>query len=115
MRVTRANRKDMRKMNHLHGGAGKILFSSLWEQADLETPFTFVHGAILLPDGGIGYHRHDDSEEIFISVDNTSQFTHNGRTAIVEGGAAVPLRSRARSTPSTTTPTMRHAGSMFTA
>jgi len=93
MRIARANRENMAELSGVHGGAGIILFNSLWDRADFETPFAFVHCAILLPGGGIGYHRHDDSEEIFIAVDNVSQFTHNGRTAIVEGGAAVPSRS----------------------
>jgi mannose-6-phosphate isomerase-like protein (cupin superfamily) len=93
MRIARANREDMQELSGVHAGAGTILFNSLWDRADFETPFAFVHCAILPPGGGIGYHRHDDSEEIFITVNNASQFTHNGRTAIVEGGATVPLRS----------------------
>ncbi len=93
MRVARASREDMGESSGVHGGAGTILFRKLLGRADFETPFAFVHCAILLPGGGIGYHRHDDAEEIFITVDNAAQFTHNGRTAIVEGGAAVPSRS----------------------
>ena len=93
MRRARAQREDMKELAGVHGGAGTILFGSLFDRDDFETPFAFVHSAILLPGGGIGYHRHDDSEEIFITVDNAAQFTHNGRTAVVEGGAAVPLRS----------------------
>jgi mannose-6-phosphate isomerase-like protein (cupin superfamily) len=93
MRIKRANREDMKELSGVHAGAGTILFHPLWDRADFETPFAFVHCAILLPGTGIGYHRHDDSEEVFITVDNAAQFTHNGRTAIVEGGATVPLRS----------------------
>jgi mannose-6-phosphate isomerase-like protein (cupin superfamily) len=93
MRVAKADRNNMKELADVHGGAGPILFGSLWDRADFETPFAFVHCAVLLPGGGIGYHRHDDSEEIFITVDNAAQFTHNGRTAAIEGGAAVPLRS----------------------
>ena len=93
MRVATADRGSLEELSDVHGGAGPILFGRLWERADFETPFTFVHSAVLLPGGGIGLHRHDDSEEIFITVDNASQFTHNGRTAVVEGGAAVPLRT----------------------
>ena len=93
MRIARASRDDMSEASGVHGGAGTILFNKLLNRSDFETPFSFVHCAILLPGGGIGYHRHDDGEEIFITVDNASQFTHNGRTAIVEGGAAVPVRS----------------------
>ncbi len=93
MRVARADREDMKELSALHGGANSILFKSLWDRNDFETPFAFVHSAILPPGGGIGYHRHDDNEEIFITVDNAAQFSHNGRTATVEGGAAVPVRS----------------------
>ncbi len=93
MRVKRANREGMQALSGVHAGAGAILFDRLWDRADFETPFAFVHAAVLLPGTGIGYHRHDDSEEIFITVDNAAQFTHNGRTASVVGGAAVPLRT----------------------
>ena len=93
MRVANARREDMQALSAVHGGAGTILFNSLWDRADFDTPFAFVHCAVLPPGGGIGYHRHDDSEEIFITVDNAAQFTHNGRTAEVVGGATVPLRS----------------------
>ena len=30
--------------------------------------------------------------QVFVTVDNAAQFTHNGRTAEIVGGAAVPLR-----------------------
>ncbi len=93
MRVANAKREDMQELSGVHGGAGTILFNSLWDRADFATPFAFVHCAILPPGGGIGYHRHDDSEEIFITIDNAAQFSHNGRTAAVVGGATVPLRS----------------------
>ena len=88
MRIANAKREDMRELSGVHAGAGTILFHSLWDRADFETPFAFVHCAVLLPGGGIGYHRHDDSEEIFITVDNASQFSHNGRTAEIEGGGS---------------------------
>jgi mannose-6-phosphate isomerase-like protein (cupin superfamily) len=82
----------MRELNRVHCGAGPILFKSLWEHDAFQTPWWFMHAAILLPGGGIGHHRHDNCEEIFITVDNAAQFTHNGRTAAIAGGAAVPLR-----------------------
>ncbi len=93
MRILNANRDEMKELSGVHAGAGAILFSRLWGRSDFESPFAFCHSAILPPHSGIGYHRHDDAEEIFITTDNAAQFTHNGRTAIVEGGAAVPVRS----------------------
>jgi mannose-6-phosphate isomerase-like protein (cupin superfamily) len=93
MRIANANRNEMAELSGVHAGAGAILFGSLWGRSDFESPFAFCHTAILPPHSGIGYHRHDDAEEIFITIDNAAQFTHNGRTAIVEGAAAVPVRS----------------------
>ena len=93
MRIANANRNEMEELSGVHAGAGAILFGRLWGRSDFESPFAFCHTAILPPHSGIGYHRHDDAEEIFITIDNAAQFTHNGRTAIVEGGAAVPVRS----------------------
>ena len=58
MRIARADRADMQELSDVHGGAGTILFIRLWERADFATSFAFVHSAILLPGGGIGYHRH---------------------------------------------------------
>jgi len=91
MRIAHSLRKEMQE-GPSHEGAGPILFKSLWESVDFQTPWIFVHAAILLPGGGIGHHRHDNCEEIFVTIDNATQFTHNGRTAEVVGGAAVPVR-----------------------
>ena len=92
MNILHAYEEDAREIDHVHGGAGPILFKSLIERDTFETPWCFMHTAVLLPGGGIGYHRHDHCEEIFVTIDNAAQFTHNGRTAVVTGGAAVPLR-----------------------
>jgi mannose-6-phosphate isomerase-like protein (cupin superfamily) len=92
MNLKHAGREDMRLIDNVHGGAGPILFKSLGERNDFQTPWCFMHTAILLPGGGIGHHRHDHCEELFVTVDNAAQFTHNGRTAAITGGAAVPLR-----------------------
>ncbi|MCC7263404.1 MAG: cupin domain-containing protein [Candidatus Latescibacteria bacterium] len=92
MRIAHARREEMQEIDKAHGGAGPVLFKSLFERKDFQTEWWFVHSAYLLPGGGIGHHRHDRCEEIFVTIDNASQFTHNGRTTQVEGGAAVPLR-----------------------
>ena len=92
MRIAHADKNEMREIDKVHAGAGPILFKSLYEQKDFETPWCFLHSAVLLPGGGIGHHRHDNCEEIFVTIDNAAQFTHNGRTTEVHGAAAVPVR-----------------------
>ena len=93
MRIAHARREEMQEIDKAHGGAGPVLFKSLWEKKDFQTDWWFVHSAYLLPGSGIGHHRHDRCEEIFVTIDNAAQFTHNGRTTQVEGGAAVPVRT----------------------
>ena len=93
MPIAHARREEMQELSRVHGGANTILFKSLFDKDAFQTPWFFIHAAILLPGGGIGHHRHDDSEEIFVTVDNAAQFTHNGRTAEIAGGASVPARA----------------------
>ena len=46
----------------------------------------FVHACVIPPGGGIGLHTHNNCEEIFVTIDNASQFSHNERTAQVAAG-----------------------------
>ncbi len=92
MRIARARREEMEEITCVHKGAGSLLFGRVLEKNDFETDWCFVHAAYLLPGSGIGHHRHDNCEEIFVTLDNAAQFTHLGRTAEVVGAAAVPLR-----------------------
>ena len=92
MRISHARREEMNEIKGVHAGAGSLIFKSLFENDAFETPWWFIHSAIIPPGGGIGHHRHDHCEEIFVTIDNASQFTHNGRTTEIFGGAAVPVR-----------------------
>lgn len=92
MRIAQSQRATMDPLDNVHAGANTIFFSRLWERSDFTTNWSFIHSAYLLPASGIGHHQHNNCEEIFVTLDNAAQFTHNGRTAAVTGGAAVPLR-----------------------
>ena len=91
MRLAHVQREEM-VLGVSHEGAAASYFKSCFD-SDLERPWNFIHAVIFPPGSGIGHHTHTHAEEIFVSVDNAMQFTHNGRTAEVVGGAAVPLRS----------------------
>ena len=93
MRIAHARKENMQQIDEVHGGAGPILFDRVFEREDFATDWSFIHAASLLPGGGIGHHRHEHCEEIFVTIDNAAQFTHNGRTTEVVGPAAVPLRT----------------------
>ena len=78
--------------SNVHGGAGTIRIMSLLEKPTFQTPWLFIHRAVLLPGSGIGHHAHDTCEEMFTILDNAACFTHNGNTAEVRGAAMVPCR-----------------------
>lgn len=92
MLITHTRREEMR-LGVSHGGAAASYFNPGFSERDFESPWTFIHSVIFPPGSGIGQHSHTHAEEIFVTIDNAAQFTHNGRTAEVVGGAAVPLRS----------------------
>ena len=92
MRITHTRREEMH-LGVSHGGAAASYFNPGFSERDFESPWTFIHSVIFPPGSGIGQHSHTHAEEIFVTIDNAAQFTHNGRTAEVVGGAAVPLRS----------------------
>lgn len=92
MRIARSADDELRAAVNVHGGAGQLNYDGHWDQDDFETPWFFVHYGSIPPGGGIGHHRHVHCEEMFVTFDNAAQFTHNGRTVQVEGGACVPCR-----------------------
>ncbi len=92
MRLVRTPREEM-EPGISHQGAAPRLFKSCFAAADFKTPWHFIHCCVFPPGSGIGHHRHLHAEELFVTVDNAAQFTHNGRTTEVTGAAAVPLRS----------------------
>ena len=92
MKIAYARREEMEEIRGVHGGANSILFKSL-----LEAMISEPHGGLSIarffcPAVVSVTHRHDTAEEVFVTVDNAAQSTHNGRTAEIVGGAAVPLR-----------------------
>ena len=92
MRIARITDDELRAAENVHGGPGHLNYGGHWKADDFETPWHFVHYGSIPPGGGIGHHRHVNCEEMFVTFDNAAQFTHNGRTVQVEGGACVPCR-----------------------
>ena len=92
MRIARIADSELKKADSSPGVAGHLNYAGHWAENDFETPWCFVHYGSIPPGGGIGHHRHVNCEEMFVTFDNAAQFTHNGRTVEVEGGACVPCR-----------------------
>jgi mannose-6-phosphate isomerase-like protein (cupin superfamily) len=52
----------------------------------------FFQRGVLWPHSSIGEHFHLGTEEMFVILDGDAQFTIDGRTSVVKGPAAVPVR-----------------------
>ena len=92
MRIAHFDQSKLHDAKNCHSGAGILRYMGLLDSNDFETPWMFIHRGILMPKSGIGYHAHDNCEEMFVIFDNTARFTHNGNTAEFKGGAMVPCR-----------------------
>jgi hypothetical protein len=100
-RCVNADRETMEGRGRgAHGGPmdPPLIFGTIFQGTTDNAPFAvgspmaFVHACVIPPGGGIGLHTHNNCEEIFVTIDNASEFTHNDKTVRVNSGAAVPVR-----------------------
>ena len=75
-----------------HQGTGSLALRNLVNVSQLQGNWTFFQRGVLYPHSSIGEHFHLGTEEMFIILDGDAQFTIDGRTAVVPGPAAVPVR-----------------------
>ena len=75
-----------------HQGVGSLALRRLVNVSQLQGDWTFFQRGVLYPKSSIGEHFHLGTEEMFIILDGDAQFTIDGRTAVVPGPAAVPVR-----------------------
>ena len=75
-----------------HGGPGQLTYMSLFDHTSLDTNLFFLHRGFIAPKSGIGAHFHNQCEEMFVIFDGEAQFTVDGRTSVLKGPAAAPVR-----------------------
>jgi mannose-6-phosphate isomerase-like protein (cupin superfamily) len=75
-----------------HQGTGNLALRNMVDVSQLQGDWTFFQRGVLYPHSSIGEHFHLGTEEMFIILDGDAQFTVDGRTAVVKGPAAVPVR-----------------------
>ena len=91
-RIAHTDPSTYRVAKRIHGGAGELHFTGLFDGSEFHTNLLFLHRGVLPPGGGIGHHYHNQMEEMFVIFDNEAQFTIDGRTARLEGPAGAPCR-----------------------
>src|SRR5215208_1270082 len=92
-RIVHTDPSKYRSIPAVHGGAGNLEYTGLFDIHSLETNLAFLHRGVLPPKSGIGAHFHNTVEEMFMILDGEAQFTIDGRTSLVKGPAAVICRA----------------------
>lgn len=91
-RIAHYDPSKIRKQERVHDGAGYLAYTQILGQGAVRAPLAFLHRGELGPKSSIGQHFHNSTEETFFIFDGDAQFTVDGRTSVVKGPAAVPVR-----------------------
>jgi mannose-6-phosphate isomerase-like protein (cupin superfamily) len=93
--ASRIVHSDPAKYRHspaVHGGAGSLDFTALFDAHVVEPNLQFLHRGVIQAKSGIGAHFHNRCEEMFVILDGEAQFTIDGRTSLIKGPAGAPCR-----------------------
>src|SRR5580693_8884896 len=91
-RIAHSDPSKHRPSPAVHGGAGSLDFTALFDAHSLDTNLYFLHRGVIEPKSGIGAHFHNQCEEMFVIFDGEAQFTIDGRTSLLKGPAGAPCR-----------------------
>src|SRR5215469_11826645 len=91
-RIVHTDPGKFRHSPSVHGGAGYLDFTALFDSHTLDTNLQFLHRGVIGPKSGIGAHFHNQCEEMFVILDGEAQFTIDGRTSVLKGPAGAPCR-----------------------
>lgn len=91
-RIVATDASVYRPLTAVHAGAGNMAFAGLLNRGAIGPHFNFLHRGEIPAGSGIGHHFHNTVEEMFVILNGEAQFTINGRTARIEGPAAVICR-----------------------
>ncbi len=91
-RIVHTDPGKFRKSPAVHGGAGSLDFTALFDAHAVEPNLQFLHRGVIEPKSGIGAHFHNRCEEMFVILDGEAQFTIDGRTSVLKGPAGAPCR-----------------------
>jgi len=82
-----------RQSKGVHGGAGTLGIQTLLNRNAI-TGLNFMHYGPLAAKSSIGAHFHNDSEEMFLILDQDCEFTIDGHTALLPAPVGVPCQFR---------------------
>ena len=91
-RIAHSDPSRYRHSPAVHGGAGSVDFTALFDAHTVEPNLQFLHRGVIEPKSGIGAHFHNQCEEMFVILDGEAEFTIDGHTSLLKGPAGAPCR-----------------------
>ena len=77
----------------MRGGNGTVKMEHIWKKGDgLNSNVRMYSKLILEPGTSIGYHVHENEEEVFLVLEGRAEVTDNGEKAILETGDSIVTR-----------------------
>ena len=74
----------------MRGGNGKVLIEELWDpETELKANNRLFAKLTLEPGSGIGFHAHDDEEEVFVILKGVAEIDDNGKIETLYPGDTI--------------------------
>ncbi len=75
---------------NMRGGDGSVRIEHYWQPgAEMKANNRLFAKLILQPGSSIGFHKHDDEEEVFVILSGTAETDDNGNQAILNAGDTI--------------------------
>lgn len=91
--IRRENEFQQEERFEMRGGNGTVKIQHIWKKGDgLNANVRMYARLILEPSASIGYHVHENEEEIFYVVSGRAEADDNGTTVTLETGDSIVTR-----------------------
>lgn len=91
--IRRQNDFKKEERREMRGGKGLVTIEHIWKEGDgLRAPVRMYAKLTLEPGSSIGYHVHENEEEIFYVLSGRAGADDNGRKTVLETGDSIVTR-----------------------
>ena len=74
----------------MRGGYGEVLIEKMWiPETELKANNRLFAKLTLEPDDSIGFHKHDNEEEVFVILKGVAEMDDNGKIEILNVGDTI--------------------------
>ncbi len=74
----------------MRGGEGKVRIEKLWEPGkELKARTRLFARLVIEPGSSIGFHRHENEEEVFVIIKGEAELDDNGKISRLKAGDSI--------------------------